>query len=243
MKTIEVISLIYKSPAYADFIVDQLTRYAVDFDDWKVSFRLVANNPSAALENHLHNIRVHHSVIRQDPNKHYMNRVYRAWNEAVWTSRAEYVCLVNSDMAFSPDWLKNLALWTKRPDMLLTSRLVESGKMPSGYHGVSKYFGNTPQSYNEQDFLSFAKEISCGVCFTGGLYMPLLISRDLFIQSGGYPLGNIYADGVGTCNGPVVESGDANFFKTLKKNFGVNHTTVFDSVVYHFQEGELDEPL
>src|SRR5271154_4057132 len=109
MKTIEVVSLIYKSINYANFITAQLTRYAMDFDDWKVSFRLVANDPSPELEQHLKTINVNHKVFRnQNPNEYYMNRVYKAWNDAGLTSKADYVCFVNSDMAFSPNWLKNL---------------------------------------------------------------------------------------------------------------------------------------
>jgi len=243
MPTVEVISLVYKSINYANFIVDQLTRYAVDFDDWKVSFRLVANDPTPELEQHLKKIGVSHTIFRnQDPNEYYMNRVYKAWNEAGVTSNADYLCFVNSDMGFSPNWLKNLAGWIAPDrDRILTSRLVESGKMHSGLYGVLKHLGNTPQSYDEPVFLVVAKQMSLDGMLPDGLYMPLLISKDLFVRSGGYPHGNIYADGVGTCNGPVVKSGDAYYFERLKTEFDVSHFTVFDSIVYHFQEGELDE--
>jgi hypothetical protein len=241
MKTIEVISLIYKSPAYADFIADQLTWYATNFDGWRVNFRLVANDPTSELERHLKKFYVDHTIFRNpDPNEYYINRVYRAWNHAVETSHADYICLVNSDMAFSPLWLKNLADYSA-PDVVLTSRLVESGKMPSGLYGISENFGRTPQSYRESAFLSRAAEVSVDKIAFGGLYMPMLLSRELFMRSGGYPLGNLYADGIGTCNGPVIQSGDAYYFERLKKEFGINHFTVFDSIVYHFQEGEMDE--
>ena len=241
MPTVEVISLVYKSINYANFIVDQLTRYAVDFDDWKVSFRLVANDPTPELEQHLKKIGVSHTIFRnQDPNEYYMNRVYRAWNEAGFTSNADYLCFVNSDMAFSPTWLINL-FRCRALDRVVTSRLVESGKMPSGLHGISRNFGNTPQSYDEKAFLAFASQKPSYEICSGGLYMPLLISKYLFVRSNGYPQGNIYADGIGTCNGSVVKSGDAYYFERLKEEFDVWHFTVFDSVVYHFQEGERDE--
>jgi hypothetical protein len=207
-----------------------------------VSFRLVANDPTTALELYLKKLDIPHTIFRnQDPNEYYINRVYKAWNKAGSTSSAEYICFVNSDMAFSPNWLKNL-IKHLTPNRILTSRLVESGKMPSGTHGISKYFGNTPQSYDERAFLEFAEQISNDATSPSGLYMPLLIQKDLFTKSGGYPPGNIYTDGIGTCNGPVVKSGDAYYFEdNLKINFGTSHCTVFDSIVYHFQEGELDE--
>lgn len=241
MPTVEVISLVYKSINYTNFIVDQLTRYATDFDDWKVSFRLVANDPTPELERHLKEIGVNHTIFRnQDPNEYYMNRVYKAWNEAGFTSRADYVCFVNSDMAFSPPWLRGL-LRDRALDRVVTSRLVESGKMMSGRYGISRNFGNTPRSYDEKAFLNFVSQTSRHEIHSGGLYMPLLIFRDLFQLSDGYPQGNIYADGIGTCNGLVIKSGDAYYFERLNAEFCVSHFTVFDSIVYHFQEGELDE--
>jgi len=242
MKTIEVVSLIYKSVNYANFIADQLARYAVDFEDWKVSFRLMADTPPEALEHHLKKMGVNHTIFRNpNPNEYHINRMYKAYNEAGLTSTAEYVCFVNSDMGFSPNWLKNLVKH-QAPDRVLTSRLVESGKMPSGLPGISMYFGHTPQSYNERAFLDFAERVSDDSVSPNGLYMPLLISRELFGLSNGYPPGNVYADGVGTCNGYVIKPGDVYYFEdNLKANFGVSHFTVFDSIVYHFQEGELDE--
>jgi hypothetical protein len=71
--------------------------------------------------------------------------------------------------------------------------------------------------------------------------MPAIFSKDLFINSGMYPEGNIYPNGIGTLSGPVIQSGDDYYFKLLEKRFGMKHITVFNSVVYHLQEGEKDE--
>jgi len=55
-----------------------------------------------------------------------------------------------------------------------------------------------------------------------------------------YPEGNIYTDGVGTLNG-FVQSGDDWYFRKLESTYGMRHVTVFDSLVYHIQEGEKDD--
>jgi hypothetical protein len=63
-----------------------------------------------------------------------------------------------------------------------------------------------------------------------------------FIESGGYPEGNIFRDGIGTqTRKAFLQSGDAWFFEKLTSEYGMKHITVFDSLVYHIQEGEKDE--
>ncbi len=114
--------------------------------------------------------------------------------------------------------------------------------MLSGTYGIGKNFGMSFKNYNESGFQSFARSISEPVSKCGGLYMPVLISKDTFIESGGFPEGNIYADGIGTCNGPVTKSGDAYYFyDVLEAKFGIKHVTAFDSIVYHMQCGEMHE--
>lgn len=242
MKHIEVISLIYKSTRYLDFIVEQLSQFATSYDDFQVTYRIVANDATDRVKNHLSQKSIPYSIFdNADPNEYYINRVYKAYNYAGQTSKADYVCFVNSDMGFSPNWLKNLSK-NIADDRILTSRLVESGKMPSGAYGITANFGNTPESYQQDGFIRYAQSISDNCLARGGLFMPLLISQKLFCETGGFPAGNIYCDGVGTCTGGPIKSGDAYYFyDVLESKYGICHYTSFDSIVYHFQEGEKDE--
>ena len=61
-----------------------------------------------------------------------------------------------------------------------------------------------------------------------------------FIESGMYPEGNVYAGGVGNINSQFLMSGDLYYFRQLETNYGMKHVTVFNSLVYHIQEGEKD---
>ena len=71
--------------------------------------------------------------------------------------------------------------------------------------------------------------------------MPCIFNKEQFISSGMYPEGNIYNDGIGTCNGSVILTGDNYFFyEILEKKFSMKHITVMDSIVYHIQVGEMD---
>ena len=237
MQTIEVISLIYKSISFCDFIVSQLRQYAVSFEGFDVTWRIVANDATSQVINHLKSNNIPHSVFTNpNPNEYYLNRVYRAWNYGGSSSSGDYICFVNSDMAFSPNWLENLTKHIS-DDKILTSRLVESGKMPSGKYGISHYFGNTPGSFKESEWLEYSKKISENSIHPGGLYMPFLIKKKLFVDSGMYPEGNVYHLGA------IIKSGDTYFFEdVLKQKFNIDHYTVFDSLVYHFQEGEMTHP-
>jgi len=236
MKKVEVISLIFQSTGYLDFIHDQLERYA-EADGYDVSYRVVANDATDKVLNHLVEKNIPHSVFTNpDLDEYYLVRVYRAWNYAVQSSDADIVCLVNSDMAFSPGWLDNL-LKHYEEDNVVCSRLAESGKMRSGQYGISMNFGRTYSEYDEEGFLEYAQAISETGAHEGGLFMPCLVTPSTFP---GYPEGNVYnVNGVlkaGYYPGhPIRMSGDAFLFKNMQ------HKTAFDSIVYHIQEGEKDE--
>jgi hypothetical protein len=241
VRTLEVIALVYRSVVYARFITDQLVRYS-DAKGWQVTARVVANDPE--VEDALLLAAPREAGLRTDvyrdrvPGDYYLNRVYRCWNWVTRTSVADHVCLVNSDMAFSPGWLEAL-LRHHDGRTTPTSRLVESGKMPSGRHAISQNLGRCPRTFREEAWLRLASELREDEVERGGLFMPVVFERQEFARTGGYPEGNVYRDGVGTRNGPVVQSGDAFFFERLQ-SLGRPHVTVFDSLVYHFQEGEKD---
>ena len=232
---VEVIAMVYKSVDYLNFIAEQLASMS------EIGVRIVANDPTAKVQERLSHAGVPFTIYNDPhPAQYYINRVYRCWNHCVVSSKAEKVCLVNSDMYFSDGWLEPL---TKACDegFLPTSRLVESGKMRSGTHGLSKNFGRHPREFRKEAWLKYAESIKQGVMEDGGLKMPVVFKRDEFISAGMYPEGNVYKDGIGTLNGPVVCPGDRWFFQKFCDKTGRQHKTCFNSIVYHIQEGEIDE--
>ena len=241
MKSVEIITLVYKSKEWTKFIVDQMKEFGYA-KDWMVQCRVVANDPEVkGLLDYPRSQGVGVSVYNDpNPEDYYINRVYRCWNWAGKTSPAEYICFVNSDMAFAPGWLDNLLRYAKE-GLIPTSRLVESGKIPSGLHALVQNFGRTPQTFDMEGWLEYAIANAIDLYQYGGLYMPVVFKQKLF-QGTGYPEGNLYEDGVGTLNGPVKASGDAYYFAALRHAFGMRHITVFNSMVYHVQEGEMDAP-
>lgn len=240
INNVEVVAMIYRSTEYLDFIYSQLK--GCKANGWDVGLRIVANDATDEVLSRLSQLDIASSVYNDPhPEAFYLNRVYRCWNYCVESSQYNNVCLVNSDMAFSEDWLSNLL---KHHDgvNIPCSRLVESGKMPSGRHGISHDCGKHPDSFDSKKFQQCTKLISREELRSGGLYMPVVFKKSTFIEAGGYPQGNIYKGGVGVHNTRFLKSGDAYFFyDVLENKFGMKHVTAFDSVVYHIQEGEMDE--
>ena len=232
---VTVVGMVYKSLSYLDFMLEQIWDYCLD-SEHDVDYLIIANDATTevldALEGYKH-------VVYNDPkpDDYYLNRVYRAWNFGAEKAPGDVIVFVNSDMAFSEDWLDNL-LKHLRPDTIPVSRLVESGKLRSGRYGMEKSFGKTPEKFRRWGFDPFVKKMSRNETKKGGLYMPCAFHKEEFLAAGGYPEGNIYEEGIGQHGGRFVKSGDDYFFHDVMKD--KKHLTVFDSIVYHIQEGELD---
>ncbi len=230
---ISVICLIYKSIDYANFVFNSFSKYT-DNPNNNVDFHFIANDPTDKLEDYLKTSKMNYKLFcNDDPDEYYLKRVYRAWNYGGMNAEGDVIVFVNSDMAFSPHWLENL-IKNLNKTTIVTSRLVESGKLRSGRHGIEKNFGTSHDDFDDKGFQKFAKTISRDECKDGGLFMPCAMYRDVFTKSGGYPIGNRTEK-----NGNITP-GDKIFFYENLKSMNIRHVTAFDSIVYHVQEGEMD---
>ena len=133
----------------------------------------------------------------------------------------------------------------KDSPVCITSRLVERGVLRSGLYGIEKSFGNNYNDYDEKSFLEFAETIKENKIYDSGLYMPLLIKKDYLEKVGYYPEGNVKAGSnifkpIIAKQGEDLMHGDKVLMAKLNY-IGVRHITAFDSIVYHFQEGEMRE--
>lgn len=229
---VSVVCLIYKSTKYADFVWDSFNKYT---NSKNAEFLFIANDATEKVKKHLEKNNLPHLIFENDDKEeYYLNRVYRAWNYGGFNAPGDIIIFVNSDMAFSHNWLENI-LKNIRKDRIICSRLVESGKMITGKHGINKNFGQTQEEFNDDEFQKFAEKIKKPEIREEGLFMPCAIYKDSFSRSGGYPIGNRREeDGSET-------SGDYILFYEKLKPMGIKHFTSFDSIVYHVQEGEMDD--
>lgn len=235
--------LIYKSTEWLDFVYKQILKFT---NLQETEFYFVTNDADPHVIEYLQNNHIPHFVhenSREQRNEWYINNVYRAYNYAVSVAKGDFVVLINSDMCFTDGWFDAL-LAAYDGHNLISSRLVESGKLKTGLHGIEKNFGLDIKSYKEVDFLNFAGSISKKQVLEGGLYMPLFFRKEHFLQVGGYPEGNlkasadIFSNNVALQNEEYI-SGDAILMSRLE-TIGVKHRTAMNSIVYHFQCGEKD---
>jgi len=240
MLKITIVGMIYKSVEYLKFMMKGLERSCVE-SQHDVDYLVVANDASQNILDYISENSIKHIIYNDpQPNDFYLNRVYRAWNFGGVSADGDIIVFVNSDMAFSSGWLDRLIDKLDR-DTIPCSRLVESGKMPSAETAVSHNLGQTVSQFREGEFLKFASEISENTALARGLFMPCAFYKDDFIRSGGYPEGNIYKGGVGKHKTRFKQSGDNFFFYNNPVMGRKKHITICDSIVYHIQEGELDE--
>lgn len=236
--------LIYKSVDWLDFVYRQVLKYT-DMKD--TEFFFVANDADHSVLEYLRNNHIPYYEFNNtlDHKKEwYINNVYRAYNYAAKVARGDFLILINSDMAFTPGWVDSL-ISAYNGHNLVSSRLVESGKLGTGTHGIERDFGKTYSEYGEADFQSYAKSLRENKVIDSGLFMPLLVNKKHFIKVCGYPEGNI-TKGSPIFNPTIAKEGDLqvsgdNVLMLRMKTIKIQHQTALDSVVYHFQCGEKDE--
>jgi len=233
---IALIGMIYKSTEYLDFMKYMIYKYCQSAIH-TVNPLIIANDPNDSVKKSLPKTGIPYIIYKDHkPDEYYLNRVYRAWNFGGVNGDGDVIIFINSDFGYSYGWIDRL-LSHYHSNQIPCSRLVESGKLLSGQWGISKNFGRNPSEFinNELEFNNFAKKIEIsGGAELGGLYMPCAIDKKIFIDSGGYPEGNILND-----DGTII-SGDKYYFDYLNKKYGLKQVTAMDSVVYHIQEGEKD---
>lgn len=237
---ITVALLIYKSPAYLDFVMNSLLEHHSTKHD--VEYLIVCNDAtdeviikaseyaSELSKNNDPKITVV-SHRNDNPDDWWIQNVYNAWNRCISECKTDYICFVNSDMAFSDGWLDNLAKYNT-DHFIPTSRLVESGRMPSLKGLLSVNFGQTIGEFskNKRHFEDYIEQISADKSIPWmGAYMPSLFKTATLRSIGGWSKNE--------GNTP----GDQITFRKLYQKFGLKHIMVMDSLAYHLQRGESAE--
>ncbi len=243
MTSIMGVALIYKSPAYADSVFDSFHKNTPG-----VEFLFIANDPEPELLQHLDDRGYQYVVNRNEPvlgdqgldelgfdPPEYIRRVYQGWNRAVMEAATEYIVLVNSDHRFTPGWLDSL-METASPTRMVSPLSIEPkhrvrkcvfSDQANGTGAINGEFGHDPSKFNSDGFRAMADNKRAKIYTKGGVYQPVVMHRQTVIDAGLYPEGN-----------PKGTFGDRALFEVLAGR-GVEHVTYHDSVVYHFQEGEM----
>lgn len=249
MVEISIVCLIYKSEQLAEALYESVLKYTPKLATGQAEFFFIANDPTEGVVNFLKSKNVPHYINVNEHLKEnelfdkgfgapeYMRRVYQGYNLGILKARGQKVVLINSDNFFSRDWLENLLKYSDYKKVVC-STLVEPGQEQAGVFpfAIEKDFGRTLEDFKEAEFQAFAEKNSKTGYTTGGAYMPCLLYKDIAIMAGLYPEGNL----AGTSFDEISRFGDEYFYDRLKE-FGVEHITAKDSMVYHLKEGEISE--
>lgn len=219
---VTLVTLVYRDTRWLDFVMDGVAAAKTD-----VSYRwlVVANDATDAVAA---DPRVTLDFRNDDPAEFYINRVYRAWNAGVEAAPTQRVVMLNSDMYVYDYWLDELI--AVHDNNVVTSLLVESGRIPSAMPEYARNFGTSPATFDVAGWRHHAEKLgSIGEGHTepGRLYMPILVEREEFLDIGGYPEGN-----------PAGTTGDKDLIARYAAA-GLPHVTALGSIVYHVQEGEM----
>jgi hypothetical protein len=244
---VTLISLIYEGVDWLEFAYGELLNLQQELQDGIAEILFCANDPSEEVVNFLQSNSIPHIIFRnENPKEHYLSRVYRAYNHAVTVASGEYCLLVNSDMAYSQGFLTRM-LDQRSAKALVVGQLVESGTLKPGPQAIEKNFGRNLCEFDRERFIKFASRIKGPETKLGGLFMPLMVKRETFLNLGAFPEGNLVpnsladylqgADPIIARPGQQCISGDAALFKKAE-NGGIKHLTITHAVAYHFQEGE-----
>lgn len=251
MVEVSIVCLIYKSKRLAEALYESLVKYTPMLASGQAEFLFVANDPTEEVVELLKSKDIPYHI---NMNEHlsdeglfgigigapeYMRRVYQGYNLGILKAKGQKIVLINSDNFFSPDWLENLLKYSDY-QKVVCSTLIEPGQGKIGVfpYAIEKDFGRTLDDFKEAEFQDFAEKHSKTGYTTGGAYMPCLLYKDIAIMAGLYPEGNI----AGKSFDEVSRFGDEYFYDRLKE-FGVEHITAKDSIVYHLKEGEKSEAL
>lgn len=251
MVEITIVCLIYKSKRLAEALYDSIVEYTPMLASGQAEFFFIANDPTEEAMEYLESKNIPHFVNMNEPLSNeklfsmgvgapeYMRRVYQGYNLGILKAKGQKVVLINSDNFFSRDWLENLLKYSDY-QKVVCSTLVEPGQGKIGVfpYAIEKDFGRTLDDFKEAEFEEFAEKNSKTGYTTGGAYMPCLLYKDIAVLAGLYPEGNL----AGKSFDEVSRFGDEYFYDRLKE-FGVEHITAKDSIVYHLKEGEKSEVL
>lgn len=233
--SVTVAALIYRSPEWLAFALEGLA-----WSRNRTPYRtmIVGNDAEPQV---VATGRLDVDFRNPDPAEYYLNRVYRAWNEAVRCAETDWVVLINSDMMVSDWWLDELVeAKLSDPKTLPCSLLVESGRIPSAMPEYVRDFGTTVDGFDRdgwREHAAFLHERGNGQTEPGRLFMPVLVDREEFASVGQYPIGNVIRPKDHGKDGEIV-SGDMDLFQRYQAA-GFKWVTCLGSVVSHTQEGEM----
>lgn len=248
MEKISIISLIFQSPGYADFVYNSLMKFTPELKTGEAEFYFVANDATEEVKNFLIH-RGYPHIIKDNPHysdsdrfnmgfayPEYAGRVYMGYNYGIERADNPIIMWINSDNYFSPGWLGNLKKRLTH-DTVVSPRIIQPAARfinPINQSACEVInYGEGLKTFREDLFLSKVRQISSDSESIGCAFFPAMIYKKAVEDVGYFPEGNLHG---GSYNN-IRTTGDTWFYNRLAE-LGIRHITSNDSIIYHFNEGE-----
>ena len=206
MEKITIVSLIYQSCEYAKSLYSNLLKFTPELENGEAEFYFIANDATDDVLNFLKDNNYPHYI---NNNKHYtedelfkmgfaypeyINRVYAGYNYGIKISTNPIIVLLNSDVFFSTDWLKNLKSKLTYNNVVSPFMIQPSPfRNPINNHMCLIYdCGSTLSTFDENKFLNKVDELKKDIISVGICFMPMMIYKSNIEKIGYYPEGNIH---------------------------------------------------
>ncbi len=114
---------------------------------------------------------IHFYLHPEDPTKSFIHRLYGCWNRGYSLGKRDLTLRAGSDQTWSPDAFQNLMdAWDSipNPTAILQAQTVEHMVSHPGSRHMCRDFGTNFDSYDEEAFYKFCKEISRPGIYTIG---------------------------------------------------------------------------
>jgi len=244
---VSITSLIYQSTDFAEFVYNSVVKHTPMIGTGEAEFFFVANDATDEVIEFLRE-KKYPFYVNNNPHyteaelfskgyarPEYINRVYAGYNFAIKMCKSDLVVLINSDMAFSPNWLENL-MKRMRDDVVVSPVTIQPSWFINPRNGIrcpKLLFGSTIKSFNEEAFLKKVEKILIDSESVGVIFMPVMFYKWQSELVSGYPEGNLHGGKFEI----VRVTGDAFFLDKLQEK-GIRHIQSNDSIIYHLNEGE-----
>ena len=248
---ITLISLIYSGVDWLEFQYGELLKLASELPPGEVEILFVANDATPAIIHFLDGNGIPYilSPGKSNEDEWYINSVYRSYNFGAQHAKGDYILLTNSDMAYSDGFLYSMIMESD-PKLYLVGKLIESGRLKPAEAAIRKNLGKKLRKFKRGVFNKNVAKLRKQGLENGGLYMPALLHKEMFLKFGGYPEGNLTQDTLKNyllglpfkyaLPGDDLIPGDQAFVKLINQ-YSISHKTNLNSICYHFQEGEKSE--
>lgn len=174
--------------------------------------------------------------------------LYKTWNYGIEISKRDWVCLLVSDLVFSPGWdtklISNPHMHFGDHNKIIAVPTVVQCNSNNSDHSLLANLSNHPLTFDYNKFLGFVRDNEREIVEGQGFLTPILVHKYWLNHIGGYWTCDKFKGWTKTETNCRGGCGYDNDFRDILKREGFDIKRARNSIVYHFdgsyQEDDTD---